>query len=175
MAASETFPPAGTAPDGVVEMFGVNLDTVKGSAPHSELTGLLLASPLYVATQLYVPGPPTVTLPDEALPPTSVPLVVAVGVVQVVSPGAYSVKTTVPAGENPPVSVAWSETVPPAGTEPDGVVEMDAAASATATVSLPQGDATGLLSVSPLYVATQLYVPTAPTVMSPDVAVPAVR
>ena len=64
------------------------------------------------------------------MPPLSVPVLVAIGVLHVVSPGAYSVKTTDPEGEKPPVKVAESETLPPAGTEPDGVVEMTSEAHA---------------------------------------------
>jgi hypothetical protein len=46
--------------------------------------------------------------------------------------------------------VAESETLPPEGTEPDGVVVMDGAAFVTTTVSLPQGDVTALFVASPL-------------------------
>jgi len=130
--------------------------TVTGSPPQGDVTELLLGSPPYAATQLYVPPAPTVTLPEEAVPPLTVPVLVAIGVVQVVSPGAYRVKTTLPPGEKPPVRVAESETLPPAGTEPDGVVAMEGVAFVTTTGSLPHGDVAELLLASPLYVATQL-------------------
>src|SRR5712692_10002775 len=55
------------------------------------------------------------------MPPLSVAVVVAIGVEQVVSPGP---KVTLPEGDTPPITVAESETLPPAGAEPDGVVAM---------------------------------------------------
>jgi hypothetical protein len=76
--------------------------------------------------------------------------VVEIGFLQVVSPGPNRVKTTEPPGEKPPLSVAESESLPPAGTEPDGVEAMDGVAFVTTTVSLPQGEVTALLIVSPL-------------------------
>jgi hypothetical protein len=125
VAVSDTLPPAGTDPDGVVVMVGLYLVTLKGSAPQPELTGSLLGSPPYVATQLYVPGPPTGTLPDEALPPARVASWLAMGVWQVVSPGANSWNVTLPPGLDPPESVAESEATPPAGTGSAAVVVME--------------------------------------------------
>ena len=73
-------------------------------------------------------------VPDDAVPlPDTVPVRVAIGVVQVVSPGAYSRKVTSPVGENPPVSEAVSEMFPPAGTDPEGVVVMAGVALVTVT------------------------------------------
>jgi hypothetical protein len=67
----------------------------------------------------------TVTLPEVAVPEAfSVPDDVEIGVPHVVSPGPYRLKETVPEGWLPLESVAVSETLPPAGTEPDGVVAM---------------------------------------------------
>src|SRR5207237_1109290 len=83
------------------------------------------------------------------------------GVWQPGSPGAYSEKTTEPEGLKPPVSVAASETLPPAGTEPDGVVEMLGAALVTVTCScgsLEDAVIVVLLASSPSW-ATQLQVP----------------
>jgi hypothetical protein len=172
VAESETLPPAGTEPDGVVEMDGVALVTATVSLPHGEVTALLVASPLYVATQLYVPTPPAGALPEEAVPVASVPVVVAVGVLQVGSSGANSWKVTLPPGFRPPETVAVSETVPPAGTEPDAVVVMLGLYFATMNGSAPQPELTGLLLGSPPYVATQLYVPGPPTPTLPDEAMP---
>lgn len=45
-------------------------------------------------------------------------------VAQVVSPGPNRRKVMVPVGADPPVRVAESETLPPAGTEAEGVVAM---------------------------------------------------
>jgi hypothetical protein len=55
----------------------------------------------------------------------------------------------VPAGDTPPEIVAESETIPPAGTEPDGVVEMDGDALVTTTGSVPQDEVAELLLASP--------------------------
>ena len=74
---------------------------------------------------MYVPGPPTVTLPEEALPPARVPSWLAIGVWQVVSPGAKSWKVTLPPGFQPPDTVAESEAMPSAGTGFVAVVEID--------------------------------------------------
>ena len=54
--------------------------------------------------------------------PLSGLVLVAIGVVQVMSPGPYRVKVTLPVGAAPPITWAMSEMLPPAGTEPDGVV-----------------------------------------------------
>jgi hypothetical protein len=90
-------------------------------------------------------------LPEEAVPPVSVPFVVEIGgPAHVASAGAKSSKVTMPVGERPPVSVAESETLPPAGTEPDGVVAMDGVAFVTTTGSLPHGEVAELLLASPL-------------------------
>ena len=99
---------------------------------------------------MYVPAVPTVTLPEVAVPPFNVTVLVAIGVLHVVSPGAYSMKTTGPEGEKPPVKVAESETLPPAGTLPDGVVETDGVALTTVTVSPPQALAFATFFESPL-------------------------
>jgi hypothetical protein len=105
---------------------------------------------------LYVPAVPTVTLPEEAVPPARVPLVVEnAGPAHVVSPGAKSWKVTEPDGEKPPVNVAESETLPPGGTLPDGVVETDGVAFTTVTVSPPHALAFAMFFGSPLYPATQ--------------------
>jgi hypothetical protein len=71
---------------------------------------------------LYVPAAPVGTEPEAARPPLSGAVRVAIAVLHVVSPGPYRVKVTVPVGLNPPETVAESDTLPPAGTEPDGVV-----------------------------------------------------
>jgi hypothetical protein len=93
-------------------------------------------------------------LPDDALAALTVPVAVAIGVVQAGSPGAYSANATEPEGENPPVSMAWLEMTPSAGAGPDAMVAMAGAAFETATDSLPHGDVAESLSGSPLYVAT---------------------
>jgi len=91
-----------------------------------------------------------VTLPEEAVPPVRVPLVVEIGCPEHVgSTGAKSWKVTVPAGDTPPEIVAESETTPPAGTEPEGVVEMDGDALVTTTGSAPQDEVAELLLASP--------------------------
>jgi len=69
-----------------------------------------------VATQLYVPGAPTVTLPEDALPPASEASWLAIGVWQVVSPEQTAGKSRCPPGLKPPDIVAESEAAPPAGT-----------------------------------------------------------
>jgi hypothetical protein len=175
VAESETLPPAGTEPEGVVEMDGVAFVTTTVSLPQGDVTALFVVSPLYVATQLYVPTPPAGTLLEEAVLLVSVPVVVAVGVVQVVSPGANSWKVTLPPGFRPPETVAVSETLPPAGTDPDGVVVMLGLYLVTLKGSAPHPELTALLFGSPPYVATQLYVPGLPTATLPDEALPPAR
>jgi hypothetical protein len=85
-----------------------------------------------------------------------VPLVVEIGCPEhVLSTGAKSSKVTEPEGEKPPVKVAESETLPPGGTLPDGVVETDGVAFTTVTVSPPHALAFAMFFESPLYPATQ--------------------
>ena len=74
-------------------------------------------------------------MPEEALPPLTGPVSVAIGVWQVVSPGAKSWKVTLPAGSRPPDTVAVSETFPPAGTGLAAVVEIDGLALTHAVVA----------------------------------------
>ena len=74
---------------------------------------------------MYVPGPPTVTLPDEAQPPARVPSWLAIGVWQVASPGANSWKVTVPPGLQPPETVAASEALPFSRTGLAAVVKIE--------------------------------------------------
>src|SRR5207245_7942324 len=74
------------------------------------------------------------------------------GPAQVVSPGPYSAKDTVPVGLKPPVTWALSlmttPTVPAAG---EGIVEIAGEAGKTVTASVPHALATALLFASRLY------------------------
>lgn len=147
VAVSDTTPPAGSGPDGVVAMPGVALTTTTCSSPHAEMTGSLLPSPLYEATHRSVPTPPAAMFPDAAVPLSgTVPVRVAMGVAQPVSPGPDSWNVTVPVGRNPPDSVAVSARSPPAGAEPDGVVAIDGVTfgACSVIVSVKPGDRTPL-------------------------------
>ena len=85
-------------------------------------------------------------MPEEAVLLTSVPVVVDNGVpLQVVFPGPYNLKATLPLGDRPPETVAESEIVPPAGTLPDGVVEM--ARPGGGGIELPAHVLTWLVSI----------------------------
>src|SRR5579884_14749 len=92
--------------------------------------------------ELYVPLPVTLTALDVN---TGTP-------VQLGLPGPNRVKVIEPAGLNPPARVALSDTVPPAGTDADGVVVIVGIAGVVVTDSLaaPQALVAPALAVSPL-------------------------
>ena len=159
VAVSEIAPPSVTGGEAAVTMAGLALVgvvtvTLSLAAPQALVTGPLLASPLYAAIQLYVPGVVTVNAPEgyTPLPATGTVEVKMAAPVHVGLPGPKKVKVMVPVGLTPLERVAVSETDPPAGTDGDGAVTMDGLALATTTLSLaaPQALVTAALLASPL-------------------------
>src|SRR3954453_5587152 len=93
--------------------------------------------------------------PEDAAPPDSVAVRVAIGVAQPVSPGPNNWNVTVPVGLDPPDKVAGSEMFPPAGTDPEGVVVMVGGSFGTCSVidSVKPVDRTPLSRKSALQVS----------------------
>ena len=87
---------------------GTALDTVKGSDSQGLETALLLASPLYVACQVYDPAWVKLIVIGPAEPADIVAVLVAYGAPVHVVPG-YTKNVTVPVGRYPPLIEAVSE------------------------------------------------------------------